>query len=108
MAKEYNCVCDNNKPALTSESLVTPDGPGHEQRISVTTHTRGCWGLQAVELAPVFLDGKNRGPAHLQSDQSVFLVSIVREHDVLWQECARLNALDDLVAPHSRMQHCLR
>ena len=51
MAKEYNCVCDNNKPALTSESLVTPDGPGHEQRISVTTHTGGCWGLQAVELA---------------------------------------------------------
>ena len=36
---------------LTSESLVTPDSPGHEQRISVTTHTGGCWGLQAIELA---------------------------------------------------------
>lgn len=51
MAKEYNCVCDNNTPGLTSESLVSPDGPGHEQRISVTTHTGRCWGLQAVKLA---------------------------------------------------------
>ena len=51
MATEYNCVGDNNMPSLTSESLVTPDGPGHEQRISVTTHTGRCWGLQAVELA---------------------------------------------------------
>ena len=51
MAKEYNCDNNMHHSILTSESLVTPDGPGHEQRISVTTHTRGCWGLQAIELA---------------------------------------------------------